>query len=273
MEGHEASVGAEEIHGALEDGVHPADHAWACREPAGGALAEPRHTDDPGGARRVTDHGARIWRGKCPVRISAGLGDEEPVAEVHIVLGAQVAEPGVPAAFVEVRGEPGEALVERGRGELGEAGYAPAHAGIEIGVGPAPEGAEKAVHAIVRHEHRMRVHRREAPSDVRQPREAREVEVDDRGQVLGREPEEIPTGRVPGEDDHAAARHAGELGETRRAIRPVVQGEDGEGGVEGGVRKREVLGDGLHDRCCPGGRCRIISGEGSTAVTRRWDGS
>ena len=56
MEGHEASVGVEEVHGALEDGVHAADHARACREPAGGALAEPRHTDDPGGARRVTDH-------------------------------------------------------------------------------------------------------------------------------------------------------------------------------------------------------------------------
>ena len=65
-----------------------------------------------------------------PVRISAGLGDQEPIAEIHIVLGAQVAEAGVPAPFVEVRGEPGEALVERSRRELGEAGYRPAHAGL-----------------------------------------------------------------------------------------------------------------------------------------------
>ena len=50
-----------------------------------------------------------------------------------------------------------------------------------------------------------------------------------------------------GTDAEAAA-----LGETARAIRPVVQGEDGEGGIEGGLRKREVLGDGPHDRRCPG---------------------
>jgi hypothetical protein len=33
----------------------------------------------------------------------------------------------------------------------------------------------------------------------------------------------------------------------------VVQGEDGEGGVEGGIRKREVLGDGLQHRRCSRG--------------------
>ena len=33
----------------------------------------------------------------------------------------------------------------------------------------------------------------------------------------------------------------------------MVQGEDGERGVEGGVRKREVLGDALHDGRGPGG--------------------
>ena len=57
MEGQEASVGAEEIHGTLEHGMHPADHAWAGREPAGRAVTEPRHTDDAGGAWSVTDHG------------------------------------------------------------------------------------------------------------------------------------------------------------------------------------------------------------------------
>ena len=87
--------------------------------------------------------------------LAPGLGDQEPVAEVRIVLGPQVAEPGVPSAVVEVRGEPGEALVERGRGDLGEGGYAPAHTGIEVGVGPAPESAEKAVDTVVRHEHRV----------------------------------------------------------------------------------------------------------------------
>ena len=113
----------------------------------------------------------------------------------------------------------------------------------------------------------------EALRDVRQRGEAGHVEVEERRHVFGGEPKGVAAGRVPGEDDGAAARHAGELGKPRRAIHPVMHREDRERGVDRGIRERQVLGDRLHDRGCSRGRWRIISLDGSTAVTKRSAGS
>ena len=88
------------------------------------------------------------------------------------------------------------------------------------------------------------------PHEFRHGRKARHIEVDNLRHILGREPEGIPTGRVPRQHDHALPRHTTQLGQPSGAVLPVVHREHSQGSVKRGVRKRQIFSHGLDSLDC-----------------------
>ena len=75
----------------------------------------------------------------------------------------------------------------------------------------------------------------------------RPIDLDQRGKVFLGQPEPGAR-RVPGDDHQPIVGDPRQLGQAKRAIRPVVDGEDGQRRGEGGMPKREIHGGRLHDR-------------------------
>jgi hypothetical protein len=91
----------------------------------------------------------------------------------------------------------------------------------------------------VGHEERTDVDGAERPAEVVERGKDLPVDRHQRRKVVVHEPEPSRR-RVPGDDHHALARHARQLGQAARAIGPVVHGEDRERRAERRVAERQV---------------------------------
>src|SRR5213076_3064712 len=69
--------------------------------------------------------------------------------------------------------------------------------------------------------------------------------LDELWQIILNQPEAVGCG-VPREQDDAISRHSGTLGETARAVSPVVGSKYGHHGVEGAIRERQSLRSSAH---------------------------
>src|SRR5437867_7923587 len=123
---------------------------------------------------------------------------------------------------------------------------------VEIRCRASPEGPQEAILTVVRNEDRSRFDLPQATRQLCQGWKARDVKVKDRGYVSSYQPEGVATRRVPREQHDPVLCHATQFGESRSAIVPVVDGQDGESRVKGRVRPRQVFGHRLHYGRRPG---------------------
>jgi len=117
-------------------------------------------------------------RRALPARSLARTADDQTIAEVSVVLTAQMTEALLPAAGVEVAPRSADAGVHDGEWKLREPGYRVAHGWIEIALGPAPERAEGSIAAVVRHGKDLDLLLAEGLGDLPQGGEAWHIEVD-----------------------------------------------------------------------------------------------
>jgi hypothetical protein len=127
-----------------------------------------------------------------------------------------------------------------------ECRYRGPYAFVEIGMGPAPVGTQKAVCAVMRNRHGGHSQGSEYPSELFHGGKQRFVDFPDLWEIV--EKPEILNKPDPGEKDDLVFRDTACLDQAPFHVRPVVEAQNGHGDIKGIVPERNGLRPGLHHR-------------------------
>lgn len=174
----------------------------------------------------------------------------QDVSEVELGELLEIVVSVLPCAGLQVGGEGVHGALDcvwRDKAEHGDPG---SNCWVEVGVRAPPIGAIEAVSAVVWDQNGLKLNWPEVVVESLFPGSLAAVmgrdEVEELGQVLGREPEALGLGGIGVEQDDAMSGDSFELSETLIAVGPVVVADERHRDIEAVVGERQLFGRRLH---------------------------
>jgi hypothetical protein len=173
---------------------------------------------------------------------------DQPIPKIQLVSFNQVPEALCPAPTHEIAIEATESPFQVRSADQLEGRHPGPDVRVEVRRRPTPEGASKAIGAVVRDWYHPCLASPQFTQDVLDPRRPPYLECTDRREVVVYEPEGTLCVWISGEEDDPPCDDAPHLSDTSAPVRPVMEREDPHTRIEGAITERKTLRHGPHDR-------------------------